>query len=231
MVAFTRGTARKPGQAWGSGHATMGRPVLHSAVAFSLLAAITADAGNGRLWHFDRAAIRALEARRRRPAAVSAAQAVSALAEPAFVSALLAAFAAMAARRAGWRAACLPGLVVAGGTVARRRLSQVIARARPPAAIWLTEPEGFSLPSKHTTLAALAAGACACSAGVHGAPRLLIPLLAAAGVGTSRVFLGVHWPSDVLAGWLFAEGWLGLAESVVPAPTGPGGRRQPCSRA
>ena len=133
MVAFTCGTARKPGQAWES-KATMGRPVLHSAVAFSLLAAVAADVGNGRLWHFDQAAIRALEARRRRPAAVSAAQAVSALAEPAFVSALV----------------------------------------------------GFSLPSKHTTLAA--AGACACSAGVHGAPRLLIPMLAAAGVGTSRVF-------------------------------------------
>jgi membrane-associated phospholipid phosphatase len=231
VVAFTRGTGRKPGQAWGSGHATMGRPLLHSAVAFALLAAVTADAATGRLWRFDQTAIRALETRRRHPAAVSAARAVSTLAEPAFVSALLAAFAAMAARQAGWRAACLPYLVVAGGTVARRRLSQVIARARPPTAIWLTEPEGFSLPSKHTTLAALAAGACACSVGVRGAPRLLIPLLAAAGVGTSRVLLGVHWPSDVLAGWLFAEGWLGLAESVIPAPAGPKGRRQPCSRA
>jgi membrane-associated phospholipid phosphatase len=102
--------------------------------------------------------------------------------------------------------------------VARRRLSQLVARPRPPAAVWMTEPEGFSLPSKHTTLAVLAVGACAGSAGVHGAPRLLIPLLAAAGVGSSRVFLGVHWPSDVLAAWLFAEGWLGLAEAVAGKP-------------
>jgi membrane-associated phospholipid phosphatase len=138
---------------------------------------------------------------------------VSRLAEPAFVSALLAAFAAVAAERVGWRAACLPCLVVAGGAVARRRHSRVIARPRPPAEVWMTEPEGFSLPSKHTTLAALTAGACADSAGVRGAPRFVIPLLTAMGVGTSRVFLGVHWPSDVLAAWLFAEGWLGLAES------------------
>jgi membrane-associated phospholipid phosphatase len=138
---------------------------------------------------------------------------VSSLAEPAFVSALLAAFAAVAAERVGWCAACLPCLVVAGGAVARRRLSRVIARPRPPAEVWMTEPEGFSLPSKHTTLAALTAGACADSAGVRGAPRFVIPLLTAIGVGTSRVFLGVHWPSDVLAAWLFAEGWLGLAES------------------
>jgi len=142
------------------------------------------------------------------------------MAEPVFVSALLAAFVPVTVRRANWRAACLPGLVVAGGMAARRRLSRVVARPRPPAAVWLTEPEGFSLPSKHTTLAVLAVGACAASAGVGGTPRLLIPLLAATGVGTCRVFLGVHWPSDVLAAWLFAEGWLGLAESIVPAASG-----------
>jgi membrane-associated phospholipid phosphatase len=194
--------------------------VLRSAVAFASLAAVTTHTCDGRLWHLDQAAIRAVAAGRRRPAAVGAARAVSALAEPAFASVLLAAFAAMAAPRAGWRAACLPCLVVAGGAVTRRGLSRVVARPRPPAGAWLTKPEGFSLPSKHTTLAALTAGACADSAGVRGIPRLLIPLLAAAGVGASRVFLGVHWPSDVVAGWLFAEGWLQLAGSVVPTPAG-----------
>ena len=213
----TPGTGRPPGQVPGSGHAKVAQPMLHGAVAFAALAAVTAYAGNGRLRHFDQAAIRALEVRRRRPAAVRAAHMVSALAEPAFAAAVLTAFAAVVARRAGWRAACLPCLAVAAGTVARRRPSHLIARPRPPATLWLTEPEGFSLPSKHTTLAALTAGACAANAGARGAPRLLIPLLAAAGVGTSRVFLGVHWPSEVLAGWLFAEGWLGLAESAIPA--------------
>jgi undecaprenyl-diphosphatase len=174
------------------------------------LALVTASAENGQLGRLDRAAIKAVEARRG-PAVVSAARAVSALAEPAFISALLASLAVVQARRTGWPSACLPCVVVASGAAARRRLSRVIARPRPPAAVWLAEPEGFSLPSKHTTLAALTAGACAGSAGMRGAPGLVVPLMAAAGVGTSRVLLGVHWPSDVLAAWLFAEGWLWLA--------------------
>ena len=91
-------------------------------------------------------------------------------------------------------------------------------RPAPAAAAgWLTEPEGFSLPSKHTTLAALTAGALAGQGTSGSGPRRAAPLLAAAGVGAGRVYLGVHWPTDVLAGWLFAEGWLRLARWARPA--------------
>jgi membrane-associated phospholipid phosphatase len=186
------------------------RPVRAAITTFAAPAAVAAAAGRGWLARVDRAGFQMLMARRC-PAGTVVARAVSALAEPGVVYPLLAA--AGAARRDGWRGACGPCLVVASGAAVRRRLSRVIARPRPPAEAWLSEPEGFSLPSKHTTLAALAAGACVRALGVRGPVARAAPPLAAMAVGTSRVYLGVHWPADVLAGWLFAEGWLRLTAS------------------
>jgi membrane-associated phospholipid phosphatase len=130
----------------------------------------------------------------------------------------------VAVSRAGWHAGVGPSLVVATGMRARRKLSTLVARQRPPAAIWLAEPEGFSLPSKHTALAALTAGACFSCLGADRGTSHAAALLAAAAVGASRVCLGVHWPSDVLAGWLFAAGWLELYRWLQPAAQAPDSR-------
>lgn len=187
---------------------TPGRRLAVAAVAFAGVTVLAAAADRGWLGEADRRAFEAVRARRR-PAATRVAHAVSDLAEPAVAYPVLALAGVVAACRNGewWRAGA-PCLAVAGGAMARRRLSRLIARQRPPATAWLIEPEGFSFPSKHTTLAVLAAGATARALGVRGGPLRATTLLAAAGIGASRIYLGVHWPTDVIAGWLFAEGWL-----------------------
>lgn len=67
---------------------------------------------------------------------------------------------------------------------------------RPGIHSWLPAPDRFSFPSGHT-LHAVAMTTLACDA-----LPLLIPVLVpfAALVGVSRVVLGLHYPSDVLAG-------------------------------
>jgi membrane-associated phospholipid phosphatase len=201
----------------GGGSGLARQPACRSALALAGLVVVISRARRGRPGRFDRAVIGMIQ-NRRRPAGVRAARAVSALAEPRFVVLPMTVAAVAVARRDGWRRALVPCLTVTGGAAVRRRMSRAIARPRPPAAVWLTEPAGFSMPSKHTSLAALAAGTCAAAGGLgsHGAV-----LLAAAGVGASRVYLGVHWPTDVLAAWLFAEAWLQLADAITRQPAVP----------
>jgi membrane-associated phospholipid phosphatase len=66
----------------------------------------------------------------------------------------------------------------------------------------------------------LAAGATARALGVRAGPLRATTVLSGAAIGASRVYLGVHWPTDVIAGWLFAEGWLRVTRPEAGAAGG-----------
>ncbi|PPS90988.1 phosphatase PAP2 family protein [Streptomyces sp. MH60] len=95
----------------------------------------------------------------------------------------------------------------------------LVARPRPLPADWDTHASGWAFPSGHTTTAALAAGlliVAVCVRGPRG--RTLLALVIGcwgALVGLTRVYLGVHWFTDVVGGWLFALGWLGVCLGAV----------------
>lgn len=97
-----------------------------------------------------------------------------------------------------------------------------VARPRPelfPA--WVSMPIDWSYPSAHAMQATALALALALVAG-RSAPAWVLPLLLAVLlVGLSRIYLQVHYPSDVLAGTLAAALWvLGLHALMVPRPAG-----------
>jgi undecaprenyl-diphosphatase len=110
----------------------------------------------------------------------------------------------------------LAGLLVAawGGAILLYTFTKLfVLRQRPPMAIWLTDVgKSTSFPSGHATqsLATFVALALVGAAWLAKprAPRTIVALVLAGGIGCSRVYLGVHWTTDVLAGWLIATAWV-----------------------
>ncbi|MFI6121998.1 phosphatase PAP2 family protein [Streptomyces sp. NPDC051064] len=122
----------------------------------------------------------------------------------------------VAGRTPGHRmsAAGLAVLCLASGQAVRYGAMTLVARPRPPWAAWETHASGWAFPSGHTTTAALTAGLLVLAICLR-APRGRTLLALAAGcwgalVGLTRVYLGVHWFTDVIGGWLLGVGWLGL---------------------
>jgi undecaprenyl-diphosphatase len=109
------------------------------------------------------------------------------------------------ALRGRWRSALalIVAYAVTDATVAVVKL--VVERPRPDAN--LTEAGGFSFPSGHSAMSMAVYGclAFALARACRGFPRVACALVGAAivaAIGLSRIYLGVHYPSDVLAGWI-----------------------------
>jgi undecaprenyl-diphosphatase len=81
--------------------------------------------------------------------------------------------------------------------------------------IALVEAPGYSLPSGHSAFSVVFWGLIAARIGTPKA--WVAAALLALGIGTSRVYLGAHFPTDVLAGWLLGGAGLMFALRFLPA--------------
>lgn len=108
-------------------------------------------------------------------------------------------------------------LTMASASGLSQLLKAVLARPRPPQAEALIAlPGSHSLPSGHALMTAVFVGLLLVFALRSRRPVLrpvavVLGVVFAALVGMSRVYLGVHWLSDVIGGWCLAGVWLILA--------------------
>lgn len=136
----------------------------------------------------------------------------------------------VAAAWLAWRGRRADALLIvlgsAGGLLLAPLLKLVFERPRPPLADRIVLIDSWSFPSGHSLNSMVVLGLLTVLAVRERPGRLRRTLLATLGtflvlvVGFSRVYLGVHWPSDVLAGWFIGVLWLTICLTIAHRTSG-----------
>jgi len=118
------------------------------------------------------------------------------------------------------RKAVFFSLVMVGMLLLNILFKDLIGRHRPDAAGWLIPETGMSFPSGHAT-AVMALGLALCillwnTSWRWAAVRCATAYIAV--VSFSRLYLGVHYPSDIVGGWLLSIAWVSAVVLIVRLP-------------
>ena len=117
-------------------------------------------------------------------------------------------------RRGEWLPGVLALLWLWLGQLVRVAINSGIARPRPQSS-QLVHASGYAFPSGHASTSTIGYALLALLLmrlvsrrwwWVLALVGVTVPVL----VGLSRLYLGVHWPSDVVAGWAFGAAWVAL---------------------
>ncbi len=109
-------------------------------------------------------------------------------------------------------AVCVPLAQLSGGM-----FKNLYERARPSFAVYGDLPASMSFPSGHSTVATatyFVLAVIVASLETRRSMKVLafaVAALLSLMIGVSRVYLGVHWPSDVVAGWCLGAAWALMA--------------------
>lgn len=119
--------------------------------------------------------------------------------------------------RKDWRTGLFVALTILLGWFAMEGLKLVYDRQRPTVVTHLMLETSLSLPSGHAMMSMMVyltlAGIAASRTSNRGQKvfYFTLAIVLALLIGATRVYLGVHHPSDVLAGWLIGAAWVQLA--------------------
>ena len=125
-------------------------------------------------------------------------------------------------RRRDLSGALLPWVAFVGSVILYQTSKSVVGRGRPPTSEMLQHAGGYAFPSGHSAQAMVIWGLVAVLAvtgprppgrrvrvAVYGVVAVVILL-----VGVSRIYLGVHWTTDVAGGYALGGAWLALLLGV-----------------
>ena len=113
--------------------------------------------------------------------------------------------------------------VVAAATVAGELIKAAYNRPRPDLVAYGDYFSQSSFPSGHSNIATVVWMTLALIVAslertrVGKATALVVGAFISLTAGGSRVYFGVHWPSDVLGGWILGSGWALVAWIVLGA--------------
>jgi len=112
-------------------------------------------------------------------------------------------------------------LACLGGVAIYKPLKHFVLRARPDASLHLVTQGGYSFPSGHSVTSIVFYGLMLYLIQKHCKNKKLKTVLSwicgilAVIIGPSRIYVGVHWPTDVLAGWCLGGGILIIAILIL----------------
>ena len=147
------------------------------------------------------------------PGVVTVVQALTYLGDGATWWVLLSATALYLLWRRRHRLALFVAVTGVGGGLLNLAVKAGVGRARPDLVDPVSYASGFAFPSGHTMNSAIGVGVLLTVFLPQLSARWRPPAVAAGAVvalvvGSSRVLLGVHWMSDVIAGWLLSAVWV-----------------------
>ncbi len=128
-------------------------------------------------------------------------------------------------RHRSWAPLAFLAIAQLGSIILYNAVKALVARPRPAIGPVVASATGYGFPSAHATQAVAVWGALAVLAVRSLADRRARRVVAAAAtvlvvlIGASRLYLGVHWATDVVGGWTLGALWLaGLVALAKPAP-------------
>lgn len=126
-----------------------------------------------------------------------------------------------------WHQGGTVAVAALGAAVMGSVMKHVLDRPRPPRIDQLVMETNASLPSGHALGSTVVLGILttiafrAIQRPLSRAALATIIVVVIAAVGFSRLYLGVHWSTDVLTGWLLGAAWLSVCVTALVIVTGP----------